>query len=82
MVLFLQRKLDNANDPVNILHHIAIPKTNDFITQRLKILCSFRIIFSLVYVLTAIEFDNEFLFDAAEIGDVVSNRVLPSEVHP
>ena len=54
VVLFFQRKLNHANHPVNILHHIIIPKANYLITQRLKILCSFRVIFGLVKMLAAV----------------------------
>jgi hypothetical protein len=48
VVLFFQRKLYNAYHPVDILHYIIIPKANYLITQRLKILCSFRVILSLI----------------------------------
>ena len=83
-VLFLlfQRILNDAYHPVNIPHHIVIPKTNHLVSQRLKILCSFCVILGLVYMLASVQLNDEFLFDTAEIGDVVSNGMLSSEIHP
>jgi len=43
-----QRKLNHANYPVDILHHIVVPESNDFVAQSLKILGSFRIILNLL----------------------------------
>lgn len=37
------------------------------------------IVIFLLYMLTSIQFDDEFLFDADEIGNVISNSVLSSE---
>jgi hypothetical protein len=77
-----QRKLNHAYHPVDVFHHIVIPEPNHLITQRLKVLCSFSIVFNLVKVLAAIQFNYELLFDTAEIGDIVSNGVLSSKIHP
>ena len=79
--LTLQRKLNIADDAVNIIHHFIIPKADDIVALRSQIFCSFRVVFRLPRfgVLTAIEFNDEFLFDAYKIGNVVSNGVLSSE---
>ena len=79
-----QRSLNNPNHPnhpVDIFHCIVIPKSDYFISQRLKVFCSFCVVLCLLKVLASVQFNNQFLFDATEIRDVVSNCMLSSEIH-
>lgn len=57
-----------------------IPKTDNFVTQRVQEFGSLLVVFFLFQMLTAIQLNDEFLFDADEIRDVVSNSVLSSEI--
>ena len=42
--------------------------------------CPLGIVFGLFQVLTAVQFEDEFLLDADKIGNVTVNRMLPAEV--
>ena len=65
---------------IHIIHHIIVPEADNFIAQRFQIFCSLPIVFLLFQVLRTIQFDDEFLFEADEIWDVLAYRVLPSKV--
>ena len=58
--MFLQRINNGKYNAFNIIHYIVIPKANHLVTLRFKILGSFRIVFFLLQMLTAIQFDDEF----------------------
>ena len=75
-----QRKLNCLDDAVDVVHDLVVPKSDDFIAQRFKIFCALCVVFDLFQMLTSIQFDDEFLFDADEIGDEVANGVLTAEV--
>ena len=78
---FIFHHVNNGEyNAINIIHHTIIPKADDFVAERVQVFCSFFIVFFLLQVLTAIQFDDEFLFDADKIGNVLANGVLPSKV--
>jgi hypothetical protein len=81
-VLFggVDRGLDDSDDTIEIVHHVAIPKADDSVSLRLQKPGSFIIIFNLLQVLSAIQLDDEFLSDAHEIWNEIANGVLPSKV--
>ena len=65
---------------IHIIHHIIVPEADNFIAQRFQIFCSLLIVFLLFQVLRAIQFEDEFLFDANKVRNVFANGVLPSKV--
>ena len=65
---------------INIIRHFVVPKADDFVAERVQVFCSFLIILFLFQMLTSIQFDDKFLFNADEVGDVVANRMLSSEI--
>lgn len=71
---------DHKYNCIDFVHNLVIPKADDFVALRFEIFCTFCVVFLLIEVLAAIEFDDEFCFWGAEIGDVVSNGVLSSEI--
>ena len=79
--MVFQRHLDCSNDSVDVVHHLMIPKADDSVAQGSKIFSSFGIIRFLFQVLAAVQLDDEFLLDAAEIGDIFANGMLPSKIH-
>ena len=79
--MVFQRHLDCSNDSVDVVHYFMIPETDDLVTQRFKIFSSFGVIHFLLQVLTAVQLDDEFPLDAAEIGDIFANGMLPSKIH-
>ena len=80
MRFIFQRKLDDFDNAVDIIHDLVVPKADNFVSQCFKIFCAFCVVFDLFQVLTAIQFEDEFLFDADKVRDEVSNGVLPSKV--
>ena len=65
---------------IHIIHHIIVPEADNFIAQRFQIFCSLLIVFLLFQVLRAIQFEDEFLFDANKVRNVITNCMLPSKV--
>ena len=65
---------------INIVCHIVIPKADYFVTEQVQVFGSLFVVLFLLQVLTAIQFDDEFLFDANKVGDEVANGVLSSEI--
>lgn len=80
--MIFQSQLNRADDPIDIIHHSIIPKANYSVALGFEIFGSFAIVFFLLQALTAIQFNNEFLLDTAEIGNIFSDGVLSSEIHP
>jgi len=66
----------------DIIHHVAIPKSHNPISSGCQIGCTFSIIFFLVKMLAAIQFDNKFLTWSAEIGDIWTYSVLAAKMNP
>ena len=75
-----QRMKYGEYNAINFIRHIIVPKADDFVAEQVQVFCSFFIVFLLLQMLTSIQFDNEFLFDADKIGNVITNCVLPSKV--
>ena len=74
-------RVDNGEyNAINIIRHIIVPKADDFVAERVQVFCSFFVVFFLFQMLTSIQFDDEFLFDAGKIGNVFANGMLPSKV--
>jgi hypothetical protein len=71
---------NRLNHAFNIIHHLIVPKANDFVALRFQIFCSLVVVFLLFQMLTPIQFDNQFCFGGAKIGDVLSDGVLSSKV--
>lgn len=64
--------------PFQILRYFIIPESQDGKALRLK-KCSSLPIFLTLCMLSTVEFDDEFLFQAYEIDDVGANRMLATE---
>ena len=65
---------------IDIIRHFIVPKADDFVTERVQGFGSFFVIFLLFQMLTSIQFNDEFLFDADEVENVFTNGVLSSEI--
>ena len=65
---------------VDVLKHIVIPESNYLKALRLQPSSSGFIVFGLLRVLPAVEFDNKFGFESDEIHDVSSDGGLPSKL--
>ena len=65
---------------IDIIRHFVVPKADDFIVERVQVFCSFFVVLFLFQMLTSIEVDDEFLFDADKVGDIFANGVLPSKI--
>jgi len=79
-ILTFQRKLNRPDNAVDVVHDLVVPKADYFIAKCFKIFCAFCVVFDLFQVLTAIQFEDEILFDAHEIWDEVTDGVLSSEI--
>ena len=71
----------NAFIMARIVHDIAVPKADHFVSLRFQIFRSFFIILFLVQMLASIQLDYEFSFRRAEIRNVVSNCMSPAPNH-
>ena len=62
-LLFSYRIVDGKYNGLDIVHHIVIPKANDFITLGIQKCGSFSVTILLLKMLTPIQFDNKFILD-------------------
>ncbi len=75
-----QRLINSQQDRLRIPNDFMIPKTKHSIACLFQELSPFPICFHSSSVLAAIKFDNQTTFQAAEVDDESTNRVLPSEL--
>ena len=61
-MFFLQDLCDGEQDVFQVVDYIIIPKADDLIALRSKIICSFFVVLFLFQVLTAIQLNDEFGF--------------------
>jgi hypothetical protein len=80
-IVFLDGFQDDSHHAIDIVHHIAIPEAENAVAVPFKIGSALSIIFFLIDVLAAIQFDDEFLTRSTEIGDVRANGVLAAEMN-
>lgn len=66
-------------DSLGILQNIIIPETDDAEAERLQFAGALGVILFLDGMLTAIDFYDQRLVDAYEIGDVWADRMLATE---
>jgi hypothetical protein len=81
-ICLIQRDPDRPDNAIHFLFYAMIPKADHFISLRFQVFGSFSIVFRLFKVLTAIEFNDEFLLDGDKINDVIADSVLTPETHP
>lgn len=67
---------------IQIIIDIIIPKTQYHITKALKVYGSVSIVWNIFFVLPSIDFNNQFLFRATEVDDILSNSMLPTKSVP
>lgn len=71
---------DGKDNAVNLLHHVIVPKADDFVAKRVQVFGPLFVVFFLFQMLRAVQFDDEFLFDTNKIRDEVSDGMLPSKI--
>jgi hypothetical protein len=68
---------------LRFLEHLIVPKPQCSESLRLKLPVPARIIFGLLLMLPAIEFDNQFHLQAGKIGDIgLDGDLAPESVAP
>ncbi len=72
--------VDGAQHGWQVIHHVAVPEADDPVPARFEIFRSGLIIFYLGGVMTAIDFNDQFAFDAAKVGDEFTDSVLPTKI--
>jgi hypothetical protein len=65
----------------DIFHHLRIPKAEYAIALLFKGCGSFLVVFNLIQMLAAIQFNHELFLDCTEIDDIVADGVLPAELN-
>jgi hypothetical protein len=71
-----QDRFQHAN---RVLHHLVVPESQNQVTHRFQRRSSVAVPFSLLVMLTAVDFDDELRLGADEIDDVSVDRDLPLE---
>jgi hypothetical protein len=74
-----QRVLDARQYAFDILQDVIIPESDDSESMFLQVMSPCRILFDLVCVLAAIDFDDQSMFQATEVRDVIANEMLAAE---
>src|SRR6185312_16722453 len=75
----LQFSIDRIEYDHEIPHHIIIPKSDHAIAVRREFDGALLIRDGFIRMLAPVEFDDEFLFRALEIGNAVADRMLAAE---
>ncbi len=76
----IQRIKNHTHYPVNIFHQIIIPKPQYYISFRFKEYSALIVIFFLLQMPAAINFNNKLLIRRTEVNNVTANRMLPPEM--
>lgn len=76
----LGRASNHRTNPLQIRHHLIIPKPQHLKSLRYKKACSARVLFGHIRVLPTIYLDNQHRFNAHEIGDERTNGDLSFEL--
>jgi len=71
---------DHFHDSVNVVEHIIIPESQNHETLTTKPVIAMAIVIRLLSMLPAVHFDNQPCFQTYKIDDVVSQRLLASEL--
>ena len=66
---------------IGILQYFVIPKPQHTIAGSLEESRSFLISSSLLYVLTAVQFDNQYTLHTAKISNTRTDRMLAAKLH-
>jgi hypothetical protein len=74
-----QLAIDRLEHRSQILRHIIIPKTDNAITVTGDLKTTLLVSGLLIGMLAPIEFDDEFLFRAGEIGNAIADRMLSTK---
>jgi hypothetical protein len=80
-VRVLQRNSDLLQDLVDTRQHSIVPKPDDSVPARRKVLSPLRIVLRLFAVLSAIELDHNATLDATKVRDEWPDRMLAAELH-
>jgi hypothetical protein len=77
----LNLQQNRADNTFQIIRNFIIPETQHFVTFGLQELGALLIVLLLFEMLTAIQFDDEFLAWRAKVNDVVTNGMLAAEMN-
>ena len=72
---------DRLQHSVHIAQHVVVPEANNFeaVGREHRRPCRVSTVFRRLHVLTAVQFDYETDLKACEIGEVLIDRMLPTE---
>jgi hypothetical protein len=72
---------DRLQHSVHIAQNVVVPETNNFeaVGREHRRACRVSTLFRRLHVLTAVQFDYETDLNACEIGEVLIDRMLPTE---
>jgi hypothetical protein len=76
----IQREENGVRHIIRPQEHIVVPEPEHAKPERLQCLGSAQIVTALLKMLASVEFEDQPLLDAAEIGDVAMDRVLPAKL--
>lgn len=77
--IFINRVFDNCEDSLEIIANFRVPKAQDAKTLTCKKLVT-NFVGRTIQMLTAISFNNNFIFKAYEVKHVSTHRLLPTKL--
>lgn len=77
--LSLQRAGDLLYHHFDLLQHLRVPEPDDVVALGSEVFRSLRIVHGTFVMPAAVQLDNETGFDAAEIGEVRTDRKLAAK---
>jgi hypothetical protein len=80
-MLWIDLGLDRIHNCIDILEHVMVPESENAVSLCLQVFCSLQIIFRLVQMLTAIDFDDQFSAGSTEVYNVMADGVLSTKLN-
>ena len=80
-LLWIDLRLDRMHHCIDIFEHVMVPEPEDAVSRRLQSFCSLQIIFCLIQVLAAIDFDDQFSAGSTEVYNVMADGVLSTKLN-
>jgi hypothetical protein len=73
---------DPLNDGIDIAHYVGVPESQHSKSIGAQERAADLVLFFSLGVLRPVNFDKQFRFDANEVGEEGTDRVLPTESEP
>lgn len=80
-LIFLQSVPNHSQHRIEVVHHVIVPKPQDYVSFRFQKFSPLFVILFLIQMLTSVQLDNKPPPRGAKIHNVIADGVLVSKMH-